>query len=192
MTVYFPGSQFFFFAPSALVVRTSGEASALVPTIRDAIRVSAPRAAIQSVETMDSLLAQELSRPRVALAVTMLFALMAIALAVVGVYGVLSYETRQRQRELAVRSAVGASPKQIFRSVIGRSAAVGAMGTAIGLAGALAATRGMRAILFEVDAADPATFAIGAVALFGIVLMAAYRPARRAAMADPVTALRIE
>lgn len=192
MTVYFPGSQFFFFAPSALVVRSSGEASALVPTIRDAIRVSAPRAAIQSVETMDSLLAQELSRPRVALAVTMLFALMAIALAVVGVYGVLSYETRQRQRELAVRSAVGASPKQIFRSVIGRSAAVGAMGTAIGLAGALAATRGMRAILFEVDAADPATFAIGAVALFGIVLMAAYRPARRAAMADPVTALRIE
>jgi putative ABC transport system permease protein len=192
LTVYFPGSQFFFFAPSALVVRTAANAEALVPAIRDVVRQRGPHAAVQSVDTMDALLARELSRPRAALAVTTLFALIAIALAAVGVFGVLSYEMRQRQRELAVRSAIGASPAQIFRHVVLRSVAFGIIGAAAGVAVALGITGVMQALLYEVEPTDPLAFSAGAAVLLAIVLAASYLPAKRAATADPVTALRLE
>jgi predicted permease len=192
LTVYFPAEQFFFFAPGALLVRSTIPSDAIAPAVREAIRAQEPYAAIESIATMDALLAQELSRPRTALMVTGLFALMAIVLAGIGVYAVMSYDVRQRRRELAVRAAIGASPGRLLREVLSRSLALCAVGVAAGLFTAGAATRLLRTLLYETDPGDPRTFAIGATLLIVLVLLAAYGPARRAATADPVTILRGE
>ena len=125
LTVYFPAAQSFHFAPGYLAIRTTSSAEALMPDLRRVIRGHEPQVVFYSSATMEELLARELSRPRTALAVTTLFALMAIVLAAVGVYGVLSYEMTERRHELAVRSAVGASPGRIFRAVVRRSLAMG-------------------------------------------------------------------
>jgi putative ABC transport system permease protein len=192
MTVYFPADQFFFFQAASLVVRTTSSPDALVPAILDRIRAIEPAAAIESVASMDTLLNRELARPRAAVTITGLFALMAMALAAIGIYGVLSYEVRQRRRELAVRAAVGASPADVFRSVLQRSLLVGAVGAAIGVIAATAATRTLRSLLFEVQPLDPLVFATAAVGLVALVLGAAYFPARRAADSSPLAALRTE
>jgi putative ABC transport system permease protein len=192
LTVYFPAPQFFFFSPGWLVVRTSGDPDALLPAIRQTIRSADSGVAIMSISSMDALAAKELSRPRAALLVASLFALMATILAAVGVYGVMSYEVSQRRRELAVRSAVGATPRALFRNVVARSVLVGLVGIAIGLGTAALATRSLRTLLFEISPVDPGTFVAGAATLLAIVLLAAYMPARRAASADPVAILRTE
>ena len=192
MTVYFPAAQFFFFGPGWLVVRTSTDPEPLVPAIRQTIRSADSGVAIRSISSMDDLAVKELARPRAALMVASLFALMAIILAAVGVYGVMSYDVSQRRRELAVRSAIGATPRALFRSVVSRSAAIGIVGIAIGLGAAALATRSLRAVLFEISPADPGSFVAGAATLLAIVLLAAYLPARRAATADPVAILRTE
>lgn len=192
LTVYFPAAQFFFFDPGALVVRTASAPETLVPAIRKAIRAQEPHAALASVSTMDALLARELSRPRTALTVTALFALMAAVLAAVGVYGVISYEVIQRRRELAVRSALGASPSRLFKAVVLRSLTLGAAGAALGVVAASFVTRSLRSLLFEVVPNDPSSFVSGVGVLLGIVLLASVVPARRAAAVDPASALRVE
>jgi putative ABC transport system permease protein len=192
MTVYFPADQFFYFQAASLVVRAAPPAGALLPAILQRVRTLEPGATIESAAPMETLLARELSRPLAALTVTGIFALMAIVLAAVGVYGVTSYEVRQRHGELAVRSAVGATPADIFRSVVRRSLLVGAAGTATGLLVAASVTHTLSSLLFEVQPLDPAVFLIGAGVLLGFVLIAAYFPARRAAGTDPAAALRTE
>jgi predicted permease len=192
MTVYFPADQFFYFQPASLVVRATSAPGALVPLILQRVRALEPGAAIDSVASMDALLARELSRPLSALTVASIFALMAIVLAAVGVYGVMSYEVRQRRRELALRSAIGATPADIFRSVVGRSLRVAAVGAAAGLVMATSVMHTVRALLFEVQPLDPAVFLTGAGMLLGVVLLAACFPARRAAATDPAAALRTE
>ena len=192
LTVYFPAAQFFFFDPGCLVVRTRSAPQTFVPAIRAAIRAQDPQAAVLSVSTMDAELAKELARPRTAVTVTGLFALMAVGLAWLGVYGVISYEVVQRRRELAVRSALGASPSRIFKAVVGRSLALGLAGIALGCLAASVLTRSLRSLLFEVVPGDPASFVAGGGLLLAVVLLAALLPARRAAAADPVVALRIE
>jgi predicted permease len=192
LTVYFPAAQFFFFHPGSLVVRASADAEAVVPAIRQTIRTADAGVAIMTISSMDMLAGKELAHPRAALMVASLFALMAIILAAVGVYGVMSYEVSQRRRELAVRSAIGATPRALFRSVVVRSVLVGLVGIAIGLSAAALATRSLRALLFETSPLDPSTFVVGGTMLLAIVLVAAYRPARRAATTDPVAILRTE
>jgi putative ABC transport system permease protein len=192
MTVYFPADQFFFFQASSLVVRTESTAEALLPAIRDRVQDLEPGATVSSTAMMDALLARELSRPLTAAMVTGLFALMAIVLAAVGVYAVMSYEVRQRRRELAVRCAIGATPADILRSVLGRTLLIGSTGALAGLAIAGAVTRSLRAVLFEVQPVDSGTFLTGALVLLVVVLLSAYFPARRAAGADLVTGLRTD
>jgi putative ABC transport system permease protein len=192
LTVYFPAPDFFFFDPGCLVVRAKVAPVALVPALRAIIRAQDPNAAVVSVATMDAELAKELARPRTAVTVTGLFALMAVGLAWLGVYGVISYEVLQRRRELAVRSALGASPSRIFKDVVGRSLTLGLAGIALGGLAAALLTRSLQSLLFEVVPGDPASFAAGGGLLLAAVLLAALVPARRAAAADPVTALRIE
>jgi predicted permease len=192
MTVYFPASQFFFFQPGSLIIRTTQAPEPLIPAIRQTILNADPDLAVSSIATMDELAAKELSRPRAALTVASLFALLAIILAGVGVYGVLSYDVSQRRQELAVRSALGASPSDVFRAVVWRSATMGAIGAAIGLAVAAMVTRALGALLYEVSPGDPAAFAAGAAALVAIVLAASLVPARRAAGTDPAKVLRSE
>jgi predicted permease len=192
MTVYFPAPQFFFFQPGSLVVRTTQAPASLIPAIRQTILNADSDLAVSSIATMDELAAKELSRPRTALTVASLFALLAIILAGVGVYGVLSYDVSQRRQELAVRSALGASPSDVFRAVVRRSVAMGAIGAAVGLTAAASVTRALGALLYEVSPGDPTAFAAGAATLVVIVLAASFVPARRAAGTDPAKVLRTE
>jgi putative ABC transport system permease protein len=190
--VYMPAGQFFFFSPRRLAVRSATPAAPLLPAIRARLQALDPSAAIESIASMEALTAKELARPRAAMAVASLFALLAVLLAAVGVYGVLSYEVGQRRRELALRSALGASPARIFRAELRRGLMLGGVGAAFGLATAALATRSLRALLFEIAPTDPRTYALAAAILLGIVLAAACLPARRAAHTDPAVVLRNE
>ena len=120
------------------------------------------------------------------------FALIAIVLAAVGVYGVLSYEVRQRRREIAVRSAIGATSATIFHAVLRRSLMLGLAGAGVGLVLAGAVTRTLTSLFYGIQPLDPGVFLIGAGVLLAVVLTAAYFPARRAAGVDPIDALRAE
>jgi putative ABC transport system permease protein len=190
LTAYFPAKQFFFFAPSTLVVRIAGSPAAVLPLIQQTIRATAPEVGIDGVTTMMELTERELSRPRTAVAVATLFALVAIALAAVGVYGVVAYDVRQRWREFAVRAALGASAGQISRDVTRRSLGVGLIGLLVGLAAAFAVTRTLTTMLYQVNPGDPMAFVTGALLLVAIVVAASYLPARRAAASDPAAVLR--
>jgi predicted permease len=192
LSVYFPAAQFFFFSPGSLVVRAGSTPDALIPAIRETIRALEPAVPRDEATTMDALLSRELARPRAAFTVASLFALMAVILAAVGVYGVMSYEVHQRRWELAVRSALGASPAAIFRDVALRTLTLGGLGTAAGMLAAVLVTRSLRSLLFGVEHADPLIFLAGAGALLGIVLLASSLPARRAAGTDPVAVLRTD
>jgi putative ABC transport system permease protein len=190
MTVYFAADQFFFFQPASFVVRATTPLDALVPAIAHKLRALEPSAAIESVKPMDVLLARELARPRAAVTVTGVFAVVAIVLAAVGTFGVMSYEVRQRRRELAVRTAIGATPRDIFQSVVFRSAIAAAAGVTAGLLAAATVTRMLRSLLFDVHPLDPAVFVTAAAILLGAIFIAACIPAKRAAGIDPATALR--
>jgi predicted permease len=192
MTVYFPAGQFFFFAPGSLVVRSTLPAHAIVPALREAIRAEEPFAAIESIASMDSLLAREISRPRATMMAAGLFALLAVLLGAVGVYAILGAEVRQRRRELAIRSAIGATPARLLRDILSRSLTVCGAGIGIGLAVAAAATPFIRGLLFNVDPGDPAAFVAGAMLLATVVTLASLVPARRAASTDPAVVLRSE
>ena len=192
MSVYFPADQFFFFQAASLVVRTSSTPDALAPALLQAVRAIEPGATLSSIAPMDTLLARELARPFTALTVSGAFALIAIVLAAVGVYGVMSYEIRRRRRELAVRSAIGATSGDIFSSVVRRSLMVGVAGAGVGLLIAGAVTRALASLLYGIQPFDPGVFLTGAGVLIVVVIAASYFPARRAAMVDPVETLRAE
>jgi putative ABC transport system permease protein len=121
-----------------------------------------------------------------------LFALLALVLAAVGVYGVISYSVAQRSREIGIRIALGAPPRHVLLSTLREGIMMAVAGVAIGLVASLAATRLLGRFLFGIGATDLLTFAVVASTLFGVALLASYLPARRALRVDPLTALRAE
>jgi ABC-type antimicrobial peptide transport system permease subunit len=144
------------------------------------------------MRTMTQRVDESLARRRFSMTLLSAFATLALLLAAVGIYGVMSYLVRQGAREMGIRIALGATPRAIVGLVIRQGLVVTAAGLAIGLAGAWALTRLMRSLLFEVAATDPATFASIALLLGATAVAACYLPARRAARIDPLVSLRAE
>ena len=175
-----------------LVVRANGNAAPLVPEIKRAVWAMNAKAPIQRVVTMDSFIAASAGQRRLALVAIETFAVAALVLAAVGLYGVISGSVTERMREIGIRTALGATPSGILREVVGRGVALTLAGAAIGLVGAVAATRLLASMLFGVSTMDPVTYGAVVALLVTVAVAAAWAPARRAAGVDPTIALRAE
>jgi putative ABC transport system permease protein len=175
-----------------LTLRTSGNPSALVPALRRELAALDPNLPLADVSTLDDRKAVSLSRPRVNATVLGGFALAALVLAAVGIYGVVAYGVVQRTRELGIRMALGAGGSTLLAMVIRQGMRPVLGGMAVGLLGALAGGRLIRGLLFGVGSGDPGTLAAVTCFLVAVALAAMYLPARRASRSDPMTALRID
>ena len=166
--------------------------SRLAQAARQEIRALDPALPVAAVRTMDDVLSAAQSRPRFLTLLLALFSAVALVLAAVGLYGVISYSVAQRTNEVGIRMAMGARPRDVQSMILAQGLRLGALGVALGAAGAFALTRLIRGLLFGVSSFDPATFLAMAVVLIGVTLAACYVPARRATQVDPMSALRYE
>jgi len=174
------------------VVRTSGDPNALVPAVRAAVKEIDRQMPVAEVQPMTAFVDRARASTRFALALIATFAAIAVVLAAVGLYGVLSTVVRQRTAEIGVRMAFGANTSSIFQLVIGHGLRLSAVGIALGAAGALALTRGMKTMLVGVRPSDPLTFVAIGVLFMAVAAVSSWIPARRAAGLDPNVALREE
>jgi predicted permease len=175
-----------------LVVRAAEDPLALAGAVRDRIRQVDPDVPASSIRTMEDRVSASLAQPRLRAIVLGTFAGLALLLAGVGTYGVVSYSARQRTREIGIRMAIGASSRAILGLLLGRGFVLVGLGLAAGVVGALALTRALRTLLFGVSTSDPVVF-LGVTAMLGtIAMVAAWVPARRATRLEPVVALREE
>jgi putative ABC transport system permease protein len=175
---------------ATLVLRTAGDPAALTNPARAVVRELDPGLALDRVQTLESVVTGSVARPRFAASVLGAFGLASLVLAVVGVYGVLSYAMTRRRRELAVRIALGARPGQVRRLVIGSGLQVAAAGLAVGLVVAVLGARLLTALLYEVTPTDPATLVAVGMTLLGAAAAASWLPARRATTVNPAEVLR--
>jgi putative ABC transport system permease protein len=190
-TTYWPLAQF----PSHfmnLVIRTAGDPAALAPAVVAQVRALDPELAVAEIRPLDTYLGDSLARRRFSMTLLAGFAALALVLTAVGLYGVMAYSVVQRTHELGIRLALGASRETVLRGVLRRGLRLVAIGIVAGVAGALAFTRVLGALLYGVSATDPWVFAaiIGLLAVVGI--LSSYVPARRATRVDPMVALRSE
>jgi putative ABC transport system permease protein len=149
-----------------------------------------PALALHDVQSLRSVVDTSLARQRFSMIVIGVFAAAALALAMIGLYGVIAYSVAQRTREIGVRMALGARPRDVLALIVGEGARVTAAGVVVGLAVAFAATRLMRSLLYDVSATDVGIYVIVAVLTAAIAVLASYVPARRATRVSPTTALR--
>ncbi len=164
--------------------------SAMAASIRAAVHEADPKQPIARLRTVDEILASGLAPRRFNTLLVGIFALTALLLAAVGTYGVMSYAVTSRTREMGVRAALGASPSDLRRMVLGQGLSLSAVAVVLGLAAAWLVTRAMASMLFEVRPNDPRTLAAVATALSAVALAATWLPARRATRVDPMAALR--
>jgi predicted permease len=182
-----------FVRPRVLFIRTTGDDPLnLVAAVKSQIWAVDKDQPINDVRTMEEIVARSLAPRRFNLLLLGAFAVLALTLASLGIYGVISYAVSQRTREIGVRLALGAQPRDVLTLVLSRGMRPALIGVAIGLMGALALTRVMESLLFGVSATDPLTFALIALLLTLVALLACYLPARRATKVDPMIALRYE
>ncbi len=175
-----------------LVVRTAGDAAAAIGSIRGVVRAVDPNIVVSRVSTMEEVRYQSLSGPRFNTILFGVFAVLALALGLVGIYGVMAYTVTQRTHEIGIRMALGAQPRDVLRMVVAHGMKLAGAGALIGLAVALGVTRVMGALLFETSPTDPVTFSVVVLLLVGVALLACAIPARRATRVDPLIALRYE
>jgi putative ABC transport system permease protein len=189
--LYFPFERVM--SPSTtLFIRASGDPIAALPAVRAAVRRLEPHAVLYETRTLSHIAEESAAVTRLATRLLGGFAVIALLLAAIGVYGVMSYRVRRRTRELGTRLALGASPRDITRLVLLQAAAIAAVGLAVGTAAALAFARTLSSLLFGVAPWDPATLATAVALLAAATLAASYLPARRAGRVDPVSVLTAE
>ncbi len=176
-------------------VRTSrSTALSLLPELREAVRVVNPNLALARERTLDDILAQSpfMARTSYILVMLTIAAAVALALGVVGIYGVISYVVSQRTREIGVRMALGANHRDVRRMVLRQGMILAGIGVVVGLVAAMGLTRLMASLLYGVEATDPVTFGVVAAMLVAVALVASYLPAVRASRTDPLEAIRFE
>jgi len=174
----------------AVVVRTTAAPDSARASMRAMLARLDPLKGAGDLKTLDEYVARSVATPRFTAFLVGAFATFALLLAGLGLFGVMAYSVAQRRREIGIRLALGAQPSDVRVMVVGQAVRTGAIGFVAGLAGALAATRVIGSLLYQVEPNDPATFASVSLLLLGVVLLAAYLPARRATRIDPITALR--
>ena len=192
-SIYFPLRQSFFpFAPWTLAIRTAGSPADAVPAIRRVISETAPGVALVSAAPFGAFLEGPLAQPRLNAVLLAVFAGAAVALAAVGLFGAMATTVRQRTRELGVRMALGASASELRGMVMRRGLTIAALGSLLGLLGALLANRLLSALLYDVTPRDPATLVAVTGFLVGVAALASLIPAQSTTRIDAVVALRYE
>ena len=190
-SLYFPVAQAPFRRMN-FTIRTAGAPESLIEPIRRQIVSLDPTVPISRIETMERLLSSSVARERFSMLLLTLFAVVALLLAAVGIYGVTSYSVSQRTVEVGIRLAVGADRGDVLKLVMVHGAKLALGGVVLGLVGAAALSRIMASQLYGVEAIDPSTFGLVAVVLSSVAMVATYIPAHRAARIDPVVALQAE
>jgi putative ABC transport system permease protein len=175
-----------------VVLRTSISARALLPAAEKVVHSLDPELPIARAATLEEVVARSISEPRFYMVLLGAFAAMAVFLAALGIFGVLSYAVVQRSREIGIRVALGAHPSDVLRMVMGQAARLAGIGVLAGLAGAVLLSRAIASLLFELSPTDPVTLGSMAAVLAAVALLASYLPARRATHVDPLVALRSE
>jgi putative ABC transport system permease protein len=191
MQIYVPHAQF----PtgfSTIVVKTENEPTAMTGAIRHEIQAVDKDQAIFQVTTLEQLMGQSILIRKFFMLLLLVFATLALVLAAVGIYGVMSYVASQRTHEIGIRMALGAQASDVLKLIIGNGMVLAMIGVAAGLAGSFALTRLLTGLLFGVSATDAVTFIVVSLALIAVALLACYIPARRATKVDPLVALRYE
>jgi putative ABC transport system permease protein len=189
--VYLPYTRFMLPYFGAMI-RTDRSAAVVTPIVKKIVAELDPDLPIGDVRTIEQIIERSTGEPRFRSYLIAGFALLALLLAAVGVYGLISFTVTQRVPEIGVRLALGASPAQVFRQVIGQGVKLAVVGIVTGLGAAIAATSLVRSLLFNTSATDPVVYATLSLLLLGIAALACYVPARRAMHVDPMTALRSE
>jgi predicted permease len=188
--LYFLNHQIGLYSTANFVVRTQGNPNLMASATRSAVHEMDPTLPVYGLQPMTERVSESMVRPRFLSILLGTFSVIALLLAAVGIYGVMSYSVAQRTQEIGIRMALGAQKRDVLRLVLGHGFILVAIGTLVGVFGALWLTQLMSTLLFEITPTDPLTYS-GVIALLGIVaLLASYLPARRAAKVDPMVALR--
>jgi len=175
-----------------LVVRAVTDPQTLISAVREQIRALDPNLPIYDIKTMRAVVDESVARERFIALLLIVFAALALTLAAIGIYGVMSYSVAQRTQEIGIRLALGAQRRDVLKLIISQGATLTLIGISLGFAAALALTRFLSSLLFSVSATDPVTFAVIAALLMAVALLGCYLPARRATKVDPMVALRYE
>jgi putative ABC transport system permease protein len=178
--------------PMQVVVRTAGDPLLAASTVRREIARLDPDQPISDVRTMDQRIGRSLEARRFSMLLLAVFAAVALALAAIGIYGIIAYAVTERTHEIGVRLALGAQRRDVVSMIVGQGMAMTAAGTAVGIVAALMTARLMTGLLFGVSAIDPLTFVVIPLLVAAVALVACWLPARRATTVDPLVALRTE
>jgi putative ABC transport system permease protein len=190
--MYFSHQQTDFFAPEDLVVRTDVDPTTLAATVRNTVWEIDKDQPVSNIRTMEEVLADSIARQRFSMLLLAIFASVALVLAAVGIYGVMSYSVAQRTHEIGIRMALGAQTGAVLKLAVAYGMKLVIIGIVVGFVAAFALTRVMSTLLFGVTATDPATFTLISLLLVLVAAIASYIPARRATKVNPIIALRYE
>jgi putative ABC transport system permease protein len=180
------------FRSGFVIVRSNAGTETMVPSLRAAVLAIDKNMAIFNIKTMEKVVSDSIAQPRFNMVLLAIFAGLALILASVGIYGVMSYSVTQRTQELGVRMALGAQRRDIFSLVLKQGIILALIGVAIGLAGAIGLSKALSSVLYGISATDPVTFISVAVIMIAVALIACFFPARKATKVDPLTAMRYE